>query len=232
MMSEVHDTYAGAYDWLLRNAPRLAMQAEIGEFEEFPQTGQLVEDSEDPPSRWVVGTDAIGRPDGRFYRVVNVVTKVGSGREVTAWESPMVVDEGGYILLIVDNESGDVLVRAKAEPGNMGVVLKDGSQSRVLLSPPFQASMANMNAHGSRVPLIVIVRGFKEWELASEDGGRFFEKENQYGLMVTDRELIDHATARSSNPDDFIWVSRETLREARRRKLLNGHLRSAMSLLA
>lgn len=231
-MTSIFGSFASAFDWLRGVAPRLAMQAQIGDFVEFPQTGQSIIDSEDPLSKWVVGTDGVGRPDGRFYRIVNVVTEVGSGREVTSWKSPMMCDEGGYILLIVDSESGDVLVRAKAESGNMGVVLEDGSQSRVLLSPPFQASLANVAVHGSRVPLVEIVYGFEGWEDASEDGGRFFEKQNQYGLMINDREVIDRSIARSPNPNDFIWVSREVLRELRRKGLVNGHLRSAMSLLA
>ncbi|HLD20643.1 MAG TPA: NDP-hexose 2,3-dehydratase family protein, partial [Patescibacteria group bacterium] len=156
-----------------------------------------------------------------------------SGREVTFWYSPMIMGEAeGLILLIVNNANGDVLIRAKSEPGNVGVVLDDGSPTRLLFSPPFQASQSNMAAHGNRVPLVELARSVQDWEDGPEDGGRFYEKVSKYSLLMADAEVVASQIAMSPNPEDFIWVTRRNLRELRRRGMVNGYLRSAMATLA
>ena len=219
-------------EWLRDRAIDLAMGAKPNEFGVFPETGRTIVNSPNPDSKWVVGTDGVGRPDGRFFIISAVEISVGQGREVTSWYQPMIFGDGqGYILMIEDEETGAILLRAKTEPGNLGLKV-NGLDTRVLLSPPFQASQANMDTHGAKVPLIEFAKQITAWEVASEDGGRFYEKCNFYGCASVNRPEIDAQIASSPTPDDFIWVSRELLRELRRKGLVNGHLRSAMSLLA
>ena len=86
-------------EWLRDRAIDLAMGAKPNEFSVFPETGRTIVNSPNPDSKWVVGTDGIGRPDGRFFTIGAVEISVGQGREVTSWYQPMIFGDGqGYIL--------------------------------------------------------------------------------------------------------------------------------------
>ncbi len=71
-----------------------------------------------------------------------------------------------------------------------------------------------------------------KWEDGAEDGGRFWEKVNQYGyVQVLAFSALDPVIESTGQPENFAWVSRNVLRQARQEGMVNGHLRAAMSLL-
>lgn len=213
---------------------------------------------------WVVEEESIRRPDGGFFQVGGVNVTRAAGREVTGWRQPMIMGDGnGYVALVRADDMSDCLgrkhlVRLKAEPGNLGFgVTSDdpslrGKNTRVLVAPPLQFSQSNL-AHHERalrgetddkggklkpVPLADLVVGREDsfWENASEDGGRFFEKWNRYGLLDLDTEsavkdVEKMIQALGAAAEDFAWVRTGILAEIRRSGLANGHLRSGMSLL-
>lgn len=205
---------------------------------------------------WDVNSEAVYRPDGGFFRVDGLVVKKAAGREVSGWKQPILTrDAGGKIAIVTadDPEFGQdflFLVRAKAEPGNKGVTLPDGTNSRVLVSAPLQFSLTNLERHSKArrgepddkgnpikpVPIADLLddAGVSEqfWEDGVEDGGRFFEKTNRYGhLRVTDRSVADKHVIASPEVHDFAWVTRDVLAQARREAQLNFHLRATLSML-
>lgn len=177
-----------------------------------------------------------------FFDVIGFNVSKAAGREVAGWTQPMLKDNGGVIVLIECRQAtGEphVLVRAKAEPGNAGYALPDGSNSRVLLSPPLQFSMANLKNNPGKIPLSSLVMGAKgelnvETEPAPEDGGRFYEKVNRYGCLhkpIGSTSVDDEVEKLGAAAADFAWITMRALRTARSMGWLNGHLRSGMSLL-
>lgn len=197
----------------------------------------------------------IKRPDGRFFRIAGIDVVRAAGREVSGWFQPMIFDDGdGFVALVHDLSTDDVLVRIKAEPGNVGLEIC-GANTRVLVSPSLQFSRGNLlhneaalrgelDEKGQRInpiPLAGLVSDGRyftldsdEWELAPEDGGRFFEKVNRYGLVDiwAKQDVEEDLMELGASAEDFLWVSIDLLRRIRRAGLANGHLRSAMSLLA
>jgi len=157
----------------------------------------------------------IKRPDGRFFRIAGVNVTKAAGREVSGWSQPMIMGDGdGFVALVHDLATDDVLIRLKAEPGNVGVATEYCANTRVLVCPPIQFSRSNLEHNecalrGERdkdenpirpIPLAGLVTDGRFttlddgsfWERASEDGGRFFEKVNRYGLIeVKRREELD-----------------------------------------
>jgi len=193
---------------------------------------------------WACSAQRTHSAKGYFdIKGINVTRAVG--REITDWKQPMIMDNGGVIVLIQKMDSpvyGEplILVRANAEPGNKGYPLANGANSRVLLSPPIQFSMAKLRNHPEKVPLSWLITDeigelLITTEPAPEDGGRFYEKVNRYGLLTKERvesrifdTEVDKLGAASI---DFVWITRRALRDACRKGWVSGHLRSAMSLL-
>jgi hypothetical protein len=129
----------------------------------------------------------------------------------------------------------------------------------VLVCPPVQFSKGNLENHRRAlrgeldvmgnpyrpVPFADLAPGEpqlswiskRHWHRAVEDGGRFFLKENMYGLVqvnetrLGDLEAMVHSTGQS---EDFAWITKNVLRMifvSRTGQLANGHLRSVCSLL-
>jgi hypothetical protein len=150
------------------------------------------------------------------------------------WRQPMVTNEGeGTVALIMHEFTGDHLIRLRAEPGNSGYVLPDGKNTHVLVGPPIQFSAPNI-ARSARGPeLAALTREIKHWEYQCEDGGRFYEKRNRYGILRIrqHRDIRAHLEALGGAQADFAWVSHDVLIDIRRRGLMNGFLPSALSRL-
>lgn len=236
--------------WAKERATVLAMEAE-----ETPLAAIAIEDVPGKGPAWVVEAETIRRPDGNFFQIAGVNVTRAAGREVTGWRQPMIMGDGnGYIALVRRQFDGCLLLRLKAEPGNLGFgdPARNGANTRVLVAPPLQFSQSNL-AHHERamrgelddkggkinpVPLAHLVAHSDSirWENASEDGGRFFEKWNRYGVfdLIAPGQVKwfeDAVSALGEGAKDFAWVDLSTLRTLRKNGLANGHLRSAMSLL-
>lgn len=206
---------------------------------------------------WVVTEEKLARPDGQFFSVEGVRVVRSAGREVSGWSQPIIVQPSGSVALIqwLGNASTftrDLLVRVMAEPGNRGIEIR-AVNTRVLVCPPVQFSPGNLAQHGKAIrgELNLDGRPYKRvpfadlasypmpnwvtsawWEDAVEDGGRFFEKRNRYGLIsVKTREAVEDEIQATGQPENFAWIHTGTLHELRVMGYLSGHMRSVLSLL-
>lgn len=206
---------------------------------------------------WVVTEERLARPDGQFFSVEGVRVVRSAGREVSGWSQPMMFQPPGHVGLIqwlgnANTLTRDLLVRVMAEPGNRGIEIS-GVNTRVLVGPPVQFSPGNLAQHGrairgeldsdgrpyKRVPFADLASysipnwvTSAWWEDAVEDGGRFFEKKNRYGLIsVKTREAVEDEIQATGQPENFVWISIGFLHDLRVMGYLNGHLRSLMSML-
>lgn len=187
---------------------------------------------------WVFDEAEGKRAAGGYFRVIGA-SILARGREVRSWLQPFLKELGdpGTVALVVESETGHVLIRVKGEPGNLGIVV-GGRNTRVLISAPLQFSASNLARHhgGRSVPLANICEGArfeKTWIRVSEDGNRFFEKVNRNGIVrVPNRAALDaDLAALGDGQDDFAWVSLEVLRKILKAGYANSHLRSVMALL-
>lgn len=220
-------------------APALAMEVEMCD---------LVDLAPD----WQMSAKEIARPDRGFFTVSGVRVLRAAGREVTGWAQPMLAYQtAGYVGLIVRKmtDFDVVLVRLMAEPGNVGVRSAKNKNTRVLVCPSIQFSQGNLAQHekakrgeldknGNPIKLVpfadaVVGSHYNvRWQSAPEDGGRFFEKVNNYGLIhVVNTEEIQADLEMTGMMENYSWISLPVLRDLCRLGLVSGHLRSCMSLL-
>ncbi|MFJ4950314.1 NDP-hexose 2,3-dehydratase family protein [Streptomyces sp. NPDC088760] len=142
---------------------------------------------------------------GRFFSVEGLDVR-GAGREVDAWQQPIIVQpEYGILGILVKRFHGvpHFLLQAKMEPGNVNLVQ---------LSPTVQATKSNYTrVHGGKpVPylehFIAPHRGRVLHDaLQSEQASWFLGKRNRNMVIETDEdvELLD----------DFCWLSAEQIGE-------------------
>lgn len=201
---------------------------------------------------WQMSSKELARPDRGFFTVSGVRVLRAAGREVTGWAQPMFAYQtAGYVGLIVCKmaDLDVVLVRLMAEPGNVGVRNAANKNTRVLVCPSIQFSQGNLAQHEKAkrgeldknghpikpVPFADAVTGSHydvQWQPAPEDGGRFFEKVNNYGLIrVACVQEIQTDLEATGMMENYSWVSVPVLRDLCRLGLVSGHLRSCMSLL-
>lgn len=128
---------------------------------------------------WAPRAGAIRHRTGRFFSVVGVRARFPDG---AACEQPLLEQREVGTLLFLVREGGDLLVQAKVEPGNVGVIQ---------LAPTFQATGSNAaRAHGGAPPPL------HEWclgvahgtsvasTLQSEQGTRFLGKRNRNAAIL------------------------------------------------
>lgn len=220
-------------------APVLAMEVELC-------------DLADLAPDWQMSEKELARADRGFFTVSGVRVLRAAGREVTGWAQPMLAYQtAGYVGLIVCKLAGldVVLVRLMAEPGNVGVRDDANKNTRVLVCPSIQFSQGNLAQQEKAkrgeldkngvpikpVPFADVVVGSHYdvlWQPAPEDGGRFYEKVNNYGLIrVANTEVIQADLEATGVMENYSWVSLPVLRDLCRLGLVSGHLRSCMSLL-
>ena len=190
-----------------------------------------------------------------FFHIEGVRIVRSAGITIKRWMQPMFFQPSGFVGLVIcesEHQEPDVLVRLFAEPGNLGIKV-DGVNTRVLAGPPIQFSPGNLVLHQKALRGEVDEKGnaFKpvpfadvalhesvswaknaHWEKAVEDGGRFWEKANQYGLItVPYRDAAEEEIENTGKREDFAWVSLPVWRRMRRAEMINGHMRSISSLL-
>ncbi|MFJ9109816.1 NDP-hexose 2,3-dehydratase family protein [Streptomyces sp. NPDC102283] len=178
---------------------------------------------------WRTGERVVGRPDGRFFRVVAVSVRAGS-REVGSWTQPLIEPVGvGVTAFLRRTIEGrpHVLVHARAE---------GGFRETVELGPTVQCTPGNYGPPGTegRPPFLDLVlaagtdagRGRIRYEaLHSEEGGRFLNATSRYLVVDTDEVPPDP-------PRGYRWVTPEQLSAlAGHRHYVNVQARTLLACL-
>lgn len=161
---------------------------------------------------WRFSDHGVERADGKFFSVGMYRIQKGEA----TWTQPLMqcaTYPNGFIILLRDAQD-NVLLRLRDEPG----------LPHKVWGPTFQASVHNAQV----LEVIKEFTGLDEEALQESlapvhaDGDRYHNKLNFVGTLRTD------------HPHDLagcVWVSRETLFEARSMGILSEHLLTAMAFL-
>lgn len=165
---------------------------------------------------------------GGFFRITGIRIRDAFQREIPYWCQPIIDQRGGGILgLLVREQDGELLclVQAKAEPGNIGLVL---------LAPTVQSTASNLKRlHGGTKSAFAelfetpaagsIVFAAQQ----TEAGGRFLAGSN---LNIVVRAPADLEA--KGIPDYFIWIALGDLKDLLRKDhVVNPYLRSLIACL-
>ncbi|MBT2507444.1 NDP-hexose 2,3-dehydratase family protein [Streptomyces sp. ISL-98] len=148
---------------------------------------------------WERDENSLGRPDGRFFKLVAVSVEAGS-REVSGWSQPLLEPTGPAVAAFLVRRIAGVphlLVSARAEAGfldtiELGPTVQcDPGNWRDVQAPPFLDTVLEA------APERVVYEA-----LHSEEGGRFLYAEIRY-LFVE----ADETQAPLDPPPGFQWVT-------------------------
>ena len=163
----------------------------------------------------------------KFFKVIGVRT-TQSGREVSNWDQPFIMQvgyKGGIIGLIRKKINGipHYLIEAKFEPGNFG---------KIQLSPTLQATYSNLErAHNGQKNFIKKNYFDKKYKTlrkywVTEDGGRLYKKRNLHWIV---NSKIKSNKIPNNN---FKWMTLWQIREFIKKKdWVSPHLRSILTLI-
>ncbi|BAL90278.1 putative NDP-deoxyglucose-2,3-dehydratase [Actinoplanes missouriensis 431] len=167
-------------------------------------------------------TGDLGHHTGRFFTVEGLDV-TSSGREVDAWQQPIINQAEQGVLGILVREFDGVphcLLQAKMEPGNV-----NGLQ----LSPTVQATRSNFTgAHGGR-PV-----DYLEHFLAPRTGRLIYDalqsEQASWFLSKRNRNMIVQVGAEPPLLDDFCWLSFDQISALMREpNLINMDTRSVLA---
>jgi len=139
--------------------------------------------------------------DSYFFSVKGVKVKGASGCEVANWNQPIFLQEEGGVLAIFCQKKGGVmkyLLHAKYEPGYI---------NKIQLAPTIQATMSNLKRkHKGTKPKFSEYLDHPKAKLIykakhSEEGARFWHKENLNMLFELDKSL------KLPLDGDYIWLT-------------------------
>jgi len=175
---------------------------------------------------WQKDDYSIYHKDKKYFSVIAVRAEIGN-REVNSWTQPLVKSaQEGMIAFIIKKINGvyHFLVQAKLESGNFDIIE---------LAPTVQCLTGNYR------------KGLNEYEVAfleyvlepekynakvrynthqSEEGGRFFEEQNQNMIVEVGEEFNNHL------PDKYIWMTLNQLKSfIKYNNYLNIQSRSILS---
>jgi len=130
---------------------------------------------------WLLKNGAVEHKTGRFFRVIGLEWLGAAGKTVS--QPFLDQHEIGTLGFLIEKRGGEtkILVQAKIEPGNLGIVQ---------LAPTCQSTASNAKrAHGGEKPPFIGVFSQKNKsivydKLQSEQGTRFFDKRNRNVLAV------------------------------------------------
>jgi dTDP-4-dehydro-6-deoxy-alpha-D-glucopyranose 2,3-dehydratase len=172
---------------------------------------------------WEMDPESVRRPDRGFFELIGVNIAPTAQREVSSWDQPMLKEAGEGIVVLVCSHvldtSGSVLLQAKAEPGN-------DSLGRVLLVPTLQTSKSNLEAaHGGKKPARSdLINDQVKWFSFCQDGGRYFNKRNNYAIVEVDDFDVEPAANER-------WFSLFELVQAITDGCVNEHLLQVFALM-
>ena len=169
---------------------------------------------------WTVNEHAI---TGDYFSVIGV--RVRADREIPDWDQPLVAQpENGMAVLVGKTVNGEpsFLLQAKCDPGgNPGVHL----------APTVSCSVPSRRRGTDEAPpFLNCVMDIPEKDFVfnvtlSEEGGRFQHCENDYKI------LWDEDFPANDIPDNYRWVSYESIFELIRHGYLNIEARSLFGFL-
>jgi hypothetical protein len=186
-----------------------------------------------PDGAWrTLSNGDLARGDGRFFSVAGALVSP-AGAAGRGYGQPMMVEsEPGVVALVRDAETGDLLVDMKPEPGNAA------AGKHILLAPTLQASKGRLDlalkSGEDRAPsllgsLVGLGFGAASTTVAiQQDGGRFWDKKNAYGIVTVPNKAAVAADAEPS----MVWAKPAHLADALIRQELNSHLMQCLGLMA
>lgn len=136
-----------------------------------------------------------------FFSVKGVKVRNAKGCEVESWNQPIITqEEGGVLAVFCQKKRGGMkyLLHAKYEPGYI---------NKIQLAPTIQATMSNLKRRHKGVrPKFSEYLKHSKVKLVyktkhSEEGARFWHKENLNILLELDSDL------KLPHDDDYIWLT-------------------------
>lgn len=152
-------------------------------------------------SAWALSNGAIRHQSGRFFSIVGVRWENPDGKYI---KQPLIEQReiGTLGFLLCSNEKNrELLVQAKIEPGNVGIVQ---------LAPTCQATASNISrVHGGKSPPFYELFASDKTHiisesLQSEQGTRFLEKQNRNILATVASPILTGDTHRWLPVDEVL----------------------------
>jgi oxidase EvaA len=149
---------------------------------------------------WRVDKMEICHQENAYFKVIALDVEIDN-REVFKWSQPMIQPMQEGICAFVAKKINGVLhiaIQAKIEIGNMDVVefaptvqsLNDNYHQTKSDQPPFLREV--LNATKEKIVFDA---------LQSEEGGRFYQDQNRYLMVIADQDLPEKL------PDNYIWMT-------------------------
>jgi oxidase EvaA len=149
---------------------------------------------------WVIHTDEIVRPDGKYFKVIGVRVTIDN-REISSWCQPLIQPmQQGVCAFIVKRINGiyHFLVQAKMECGNFDVLelaptlqCLTGSVPR---EPELRPLFYDLVMNASKTKVLYDV-------LQSEEGGRFFREQNRNMMIEVGADFPNEL------PERYTWMT-------------------------
>ncbi len=167
---------------------------------------------------WIFGDQEIVRNDRKFFRVIPVDVEIG-GREVNRWSQPMIQPAQEGLCAFVFRRINGVLHVA------MQLKLECGNHDVLELAPTVQTLTGNYQEVGAgKIPFLDYVLNAPKRHVIldtrqSEEGGRFFQEQNRYVVVVLDEGHGNEPAAALGSapafpvpdpdnlPENFIWMT-------------------------
>jgi dTDP-4-dehydro-6-deoxy-alpha-D-glucopyranose 2,3-dehydratase len=147
---------------------------------------------------WVIDEMEIIHFENKYFKVIATDVEI-EHREVVKWSQPMIESMMQGLCAFVAKPINGVLhflVQAKIEPGNLDII--ELAPTVQYLSDdysddgyPFLRDYV-LNAENNKIVFDTI---------QSEEGGRFFQDQNRYMLIITDDDISDKL------PERYIWMT-------------------------
>lgn len=177
---------------------------------------------------WMKDEYAIYHKDKKYFSVIAVKAEIGN-REVNSWTQPLVKSaQEGIIAFLTKKINGvyHFLVQAKLESGNFDIIE---------LAPTVQCLTGNYRKGQNEyeVAFLEYVLEPEKYQAKirynthqSEEGGRFFEEQNQNMIVEVSDDFVNHY------PEKYIWMTLNQLKSfIKFNNYLNIQSRSLLSAI-
>ena len=177
----------------------------------------------DKLSSWVMDEMKIYHQEGKYFKVIAVDVEIGD-REVVKWSQPMVKPVQQGLCAFLAKEINGILhiaIQAKIESGNRDIVE---------FAPTVQSMTGDYrNSKYGQLPFLNEVLNAAPENivfdaLQSEEGGRFYQDQNRYLMVMADQNLPNKL------PENYIWMTLNQLQHfIKYNNFLNIQTRSLMA---